>query len=452
MKPYKTYKDSGIEWIDEIPSHWEEKRMKNILSFGTGLSITKQNLKDEGIPCVNYGEIHSKYGVNLDTKIHELKCVDEKFLEESAKAIINKGDFVFADTSEDIEGAGNFTHLKSEDSIFAGYHTITAKPKIELNSDFFAFELDSIDFRTQIRQSIKGVKVFSVTQSILKNTKIWLPPLEEQNQIANYLNHKTKQLDSLIAKKEQLIKLLEEERKAVINQAVTKGINPNVPMKNVNIDGLDEIPEHWKLMKFKWLAPILTCGVASTPEYVDKSIGVPFLSAQNVKNNKMRLDKYKYISVDLHEKLTKHRKPLNGDILVTRVGAGIGDACIVDCDFEFSVYVSLTHIRVDESIVNNKFIMYFFSTDYCKFLNNYGTVTGGGVGNLNVNNVERYKIPVPSLDEQSIIVEFIEKQNEKSNEIEDKLNQEINLLKEYKTALISEVVTGKIDVREEILN
>lgn len=111
-KPYSAYKSSGVEWIGEIPEGWTEKRFCFLFSFKKGLSITKENLQDEGVPCVNYGEIHSKYGFEVDPKRHELKCVSADYLKNGQNSLLNYGDFVFADTSEDIEGSGNFTYPK----------------------------------------------------------------------------------------------------------------------------------------------------------------------------------------------------------------------------------------------------------------------------------------------------------------------------------------------------
>src|SRR5690554_431126 len=136
MRKYDSYKDSGIEWLEALPNHWELKRLKNIFSFGTGLSITKKNLLDAGVPCVNYGEIHSKYGFEVNPQVHILKCVEEEYLNTSKRSLLKKGDFIFADTSEDIEGSGNFTYLNSDIKVFAGYHTIAAKPKCKINPRF----------------------------------------------------------------------------------------------------------------------------------------------------------------------------------------------------------------------------------------------------------------------------------------------------------------------------
>lgn len=225
LDPKVKMKDSGIEWLGKIPEHWEIKKLKNIFNTGKGLTITKENLTDEGIPCVNYGEIHSKFGFELDTNIHKLKCVDLEYLDSDERSLIKNGDFVFADTSEDIVGAGNFTYLKSDDKTFAGYHTVTLKPFEIIESRFFAYEFDSLMFRTQIRQSVKGIKVFSITQSILKNVNLWIPPVKEQIQIINFLDIETNRIDTIISKTNQEIELLKEYKTALISEVVTGKID-----------------------------------------------------------------------------------------------------------------------------------------------------------------------------------------------------------------------------------
>jgi type I restriction enzyme S subunit len=221
LNPNVKLKDSGVEWIGEIPAHWDVKRFRYVFNLGKGLTITKENLREEGVFCVNYGEIHSKYGFELDTNIHKLKCVDEDYLLNNPNALINYGDFIFADTSEDIEGSGNFTYLESKDEIFAGYHTVVAKPKFDIESRFFAYEFESESFRNQIRTKVKGVKVYSITQSILKEPTLWYPPKEEQIEIVNFLDVETKKIETAVSLKQQEIEKLKEYKSSLINGVVT---------------------------------------------------------------------------------------------------------------------------------------------------------------------------------------------------------------------------------------
>ena len=187
-KAYPEYRESCVERLGEIPLHWNTNKFRYLFSLSKGLTITKADLKDEGIPCVSYGEVHSKYGFEVAPSIHPLRSVDESYLKSSANSLLNEGDFVFADTSEDLEGSGNFTQLTERETLFAGYHTIIARPISENFPRFLAYLIDSPLFRIQTRLAVKGVKVFSITQAILRNLDLWIPPLPEQIQIAKFLD------------------------------------------------------------------------------------------------------------------------------------------------------------------------------------------------------------------------------------------------------------------------
>ena len=225
LDPTVLMKHSGIDWLGEIPKHWEVKKLKQIFNSSKGLTITKENLESEGIPCVNYGEIHSKFGFEVDIDKHQLKCVNPTYLESDYKSLIQTGDFVFADTSEDVSGAGNFTYLKSNHEIFAGYHTIILRALVDIESRYFAYQFDSIPYRTQIRQSVKGIKVFSITQGILKNTSLWVPPIDEQKQIIEFLDIETNRIVSLKNSAIKEIELLKEFKTALISEVVTGKID-----------------------------------------------------------------------------------------------------------------------------------------------------------------------------------------------------------------------------------
>ena len=216
-----SYKNSGIEYLGLIPHHWEVKKLKILFSLGNGLNITKQDFVSYGIPCVSYGEIHSKYPCRLDTSIHKLPYVSETYLADKPQSLLTKGDFVFADTSEDIEGSGNFTSIQSYVPVFAGYHTIILKPKTsEINDLYFSFLFDSFGIRSQIRKEVCGVKVFSITKSILKEIQCLLPPLQEQKEIAEFLDSKVAQINSVIEKTKKQIELIKEYKNTLINEAV----------------------------------------------------------------------------------------------------------------------------------------------------------------------------------------------------------------------------------------
>ena len=200
------------------------------------------------------------------------------------------------------------------------------------------------------------------------------------------------------------------------------------------------IPLDWEVKKFKDITDILRCGLASTPKYVED--GVPFLSAQNVKNGKLNLDKYKCISNELHEKLTKNTKPQKNDILMTRVG-NVGDAAIVDIDWEFSVYVSLTHIRMKEGY-DSQFFTQLLNSSFIKRRSLQTQYKGGGVANLNVKVVEEFDMPIPPLKEQQKIAEILSSVDATI----EKTEQVIAKTEEVKKGLMQQLLTKGISHTE----
>lgn len=225
LDPNVPMKDSGVEWLGEIPEHWDLTYNKYLFNFSRGLTITKADLLDEGIPCVSYGEVHSKYGFEVDPNIHPLKCVPEDYAEKFKYAALKEGDFIFADTSEDYKGSGNFTHLSGQALTMAGYHTVVMKQKYDYNYRYLAYMFDSEVFRTQVRKQVSGVKVFSVTQGILKRMIVWLPHKAEQDDLANYLDKQVNKIDYTSKATTEIITKLQEYRTALITQAVTGKID-----------------------------------------------------------------------------------------------------------------------------------------------------------------------------------------------------------------------------------
>ena len=436
---YPEYKAADIGWADSIPGHWARANLRwlsQLYAGGTPSKIIEEYWQDGTIPWLSSGEVNQR-------KINEPSTyiTVEAFKNSSAKWI-PKGALVMALAGQG-KTKGIVAYLKIDTTCNQSMAAIV--PYRISDSRYLFWWLDA-NYQN-IRNLAGGDLRDGLNLELIGNIKCPIPSEKEKEQIANFLDYETAKIDTLIEKQQQLIKLLKEKRQAVISHAVTKGLNPNAPMRDSGVEWLGEVPAHWSIWKFGHIAPIITCGIASTPTYVDEDEGMPFLSAQNVRGNKLSLHKYNFIPHKLHEQLTRYRKPERGDLLVTRVGAGIGDACVIDTDMGFSIYVSLTHIRVIPDIAVNKFIMYFFGTDYCKFLNYQGTVTGGGVGNLNVQNVVKYKIPLPDLEEQKQIVKFLDAQGEKFDYLIEKAESAIVLMQERRTALISAAVTGKIDVR-----
>lgn len=251
MKRYKSYKDSGIEWLGEIPEHWKTTQMKRMFSFGKGLPITKSDLVEDGIPVISYGQIHSKNNTGTSTEKHLLRYIPESYVIGNESSSLSPGDFIFADTSEDIEGCGNCVYI-DQVGIYAGYHTIIAKCLKQTNR-YFAYLFLTDLWRSQIRSLVYGVKVFSITKPILSQAFLMVPPEDEQICITSFLDYKVGMINGLILEKGKQVEDLQQYRSSVISEAVTRGLNPNVELKESGIYWMGMIPCHWEILKIGYV-------------------------------------------------------------------------------------------------------------------------------------------------------------------------------------------------------
>ena len=198
---------------------WVVKPFKSLFSTCNGLTITKTDLSEEGCSVLSYGQIHSKKNNGIRVNPELVRHVPESFAK--AKSLAHKGDFLFADTSEDLEGCGNCIFIDMEEPIYAGAHVILAKANHSENGYYLAYEFASVNWRSQLRMKVNGVKVFSVTQTILNSVSVALPPLPEQEAIVKYLDEETGKIDKAIDVKRRQIALLRERREIIIDEVVT---------------------------------------------------------------------------------------------------------------------------------------------------------------------------------------------------------------------------------------
>ena len=439
MKKYDNYKDSGIEWIGEIPEHWEVKPFKHLVICNSEALTEKTNPEME-INYIEIGDVNSFDGIKETSKYTFEKAPSR------ARRIVREGDVIISTVR---------TYLKAITSIsskFDGFIASTGfavlTPKL-IHSGFLGNIALCEGLIGEIISLSKGVSYPSITSQDLTNISIPFPSKNEQNAIANYLDHKTAQIDTLIAKKEKFISLLQEERTAVINQAVTKGLDPNVPMKDSGIEWLGEIPEHWEVKRMKYVIKTpLKYGANESAE--DEILEDPrYIRITDFGNDgKLRKNTFKSLSLDKAENFLLEE----GDILFARSGATVGKTFFFK-DYKgvacFAGY--LIKASCDPMIMKSEFLYEFTnSSGYENW--KQSIFQQSTIQNIGADKYNQLKIGVPPIAEQQKIIDFI---TSKINEIDtliSKSQQEIELLKEYKTALISEVVTGKVDVRDVILN
>lgn len=212
-------KDSGIEWIGEIPESWEVCPLKALFSFGKGLPITKENLVETGVPVISYGQIHAKWNSGVTTHKELYRFVDRDYLDTNSNSLVKRGDFIMADTSEDREGCGNCAYVDTDEEVFAGYHTIILNALDGGNNKYFAYLFLTDCWRSQVRKNVSGVKLFSVSKRILSSCTVLIPDYADE--IVAFLDEKCGKIDRLIAIKQEKIEKLQVYKKSLIYEYVT---------------------------------------------------------------------------------------------------------------------------------------------------------------------------------------------------------------------------------------
>lgn len=301
-----------------------------------------------------------------------------------------------------------------------------------------------IHSQPDIQGNTVGMGIPHVNGEDLKNLSVYLPSKETQIRIAEFLDKKTAEIDTIIQKKESLLLLLEEKKKAIINEAVTKGLNPNAPMKDSGIEWIGEIPEHWKLTQLKYLTEKVGSGV--TPRggaevYTEE--GVKFIRSQNVYFDGLRLDDVVFIDEKTHLQMENSKVVFN-DVLLNITGGSIGRSCVVEMNEEFNVNQHVCIIRPSDEL-NSEYLNFFLYSNIGQTQIRLG-ITGGNREGLNFENLKSFIIPKLDIIEQELIVNTIKLKVVELNSIESKILAQIDKLKEYRQSLISEAVTGKIDI------
>ena len=399
-------KDSGVEWIDKIPSSWSIVPLKTMVSFGKGLPITKENLIEKGVAVVSYGQIHSQINVGSHLNKELVRYVSDEYLQSNRNCLAKKGDILIADTSEDYEGIGNSVLNDWDENLFAGYHTVIIRPSDRTYSKYLAYLFMTDSWRSQLRSRASGIKVFSVTQSLLKKTAIIIPRENSVQKITDYLDAKCSKINEIIEKQQAIIEKLREYKLSIITEIVTKGLKHNVKMKDSGVRFVDTIPYDWENRKMiTILSTRVVDGPHESPELYDR--GIPYISATAIVNGKIDFSLMRgYISKEYCEICDKRYSPQRGDLLVVKLGASTGQVAIVDTDERFNIWVPLAAVRCNDEALP-KFVYYAFQSDY--FVRQMElSWTFGTQQTLGVQTIEKLRILLPPIAEQRKIVKYLD--------------------------------------------
>ncbi len=428
---YKKYKPSGVEWIGEIPEHWEMKKTKYCFKYTTGFTPpTGQNEYYDGEHIwITISDMNQKYLFDSSTKL------SDEAIEKYKPEITPKGSLLFSFKLSVGKVAFSGTAVYTNEAI------ISILPNEGINLDYFYYILPDQLLRNA-NENIYGAKLLN--QELIKNAFVIFPSLEEQTAIANYLDDKTAKIDSLIEKKKKLIELYKEERTAVINQAVTRGINPNVKLKDSGIIFLGYIPNNWQIVKFNNYIRLRHGYQFMNNDFTSSGIKVVKITqlcedgtldlSQSTFIDKNRSDEFKDILIK------------SGDILMALTGGTIGKIIKVkEVDEPLVQNYRVGHFSPSNNKLMTDFLFWILSSEVI-LRQIFYELRETGQPNIGKENFNSMFIALPPLDEQLQIVQHIEAETKRIDEKIARAEKEIELLQEYRTALISEVVTGKIKV------
>ncbi|AMX06944.1 hypothetical protein A0R60_2668 [Enterobacter asburiae] len=426
-KAYPEYKDSGVEWLGEIPLNWNYTPHKYLAVYYKGRNPTTLSSEPKR-DCVPY--LSMSY---LRTNIVEnyvLITSDVRVVPDDLVLIIWDG-----------SNAGEF--IKSKSGILSSTMAV-AKLTSKLHHQYYWFSCNCIE--PEIRRHATGMGIPHVNGEYLRYIPMPTPSIEEQIKISLFLIHETMKIDRLVEKQQQLIELLKEKRQALISNAVTKGLNPDVPMKYSGVEWLGNVPEHWLVCPIKHILSIpITDGPHETPDFFDE--GIPFISAEAISTGKIDFDKKRaYISKKDHYRYCEKYAPKINDIYMVKSGATTGVTALVETEEAFNIWSPLAAFRCKDNYIPNYVLNFFRTAEYLNILAlswTFGTQQNIGMGIL-----KNIHITCPPIDEAKEIAAHLHHHCLKLEEMLTLALKQVTLLKERHTALISAAVTGKIDLRD----
>ncbi len=422
-------KDSGIEWIGEIPADWDISKIKYLFTSGKGLPITKDNLIENGLPVVSYGQIHSKANTGTDIRECLLRYVDLRYQKHYPQCEVFQYDFIFADTSEDYDGCGNCVYKRDNSRLFGGYHAIILHSIYKEDNRYYAYLFKTDTWRKQLREAVSGVKVFSITQNILMSCELLVPPKHEQHRIADFLDAKCAELDALVADIQAQIDALEQYKRSVITEAVTKGLNPDAQMEDSGIKWAGEIPVHWKMIRGKYILKHL-----QKPVRKDDDVITCFRDGEVTLRSNRREDGFTF-----SDKEIGYQGIDVGDLVVHGMDGFAGAIGISDSRGKSSPVLNVLDTKQ-----NKRYIMYYLrGMAYSDVFVALSTGIRVRSCDLNWNKLSELLYPIPPTDEQSAIVEYIDNTIAKANAAISGKKAQLDMLDAYKKSLIYEYVTGK---------
>lgn len=433
MKAYTEYKDSGVQWLGDIPVEWHVASTRiGFSSISNGTTATQVEEATNIVPVSRIETISKGVIDKNKTGNISIDSAEDRYL-------LKSGDILFSNINS-LPMVGNIAQVTDDDFLYHGMNLLRLQPATILEKKYAYWVLKSKYYRSMVEAHANpAINQASISVGVLKSIPFAFPEINMQKAISLFLDSETARIDNLISEKENFIKLLSEKRQALISHVVTKGLNPNVPMKDSGVEWIGEIPEHWSITKAAWIGRLFSSeGVAD--EDVSDSGDLPFIKVSSLALDNFSLQEVKFF-LDSNKK--KYRKEKDF-IAFPKRGAAIFNNKVNYIDIESLIDPNLMGWKIN--VTHNPFYICYL----IKLMGLSGIADVSSVPQINNKHINPLKFPSPNKDEQDEIVNYLDQRLEKIESLVNETKKSIELLKEHRTALISAAVTGKIDVREEV--
>ncbi|MCD7751021.1 MAG: restriction endonuclease subunit S [Lachnospiraceae bacterium] len=429
-------KKSEVNWIDTIPDSWNVARLKALFSCGKGLPITKENLTTSGVSVISYGQIHAKFNTGVSITPDLLRYVSPDYLQTNQTSLVHFGDFIFADTSEDLTGCGNCAYVDTDGLLFAGYHTIILQARTEKNNKYLAYLFLTDSWRSQIRSRVSGVKLYSISRKILMDTTVIIPPKNVQESIVSVLDVKCAEIDYILRKMRLSIEEYKQLKQSIIMQAITKGVDDNRITKDSGSIWFGNIPSEWKMRRLKYVFHIKK-EIAGKEGYTVLSITQRGIIPKDLSKNEGQLAQNysNYQLVEPGDFAMNHMDLLTGWVDISKY-SGVTSP-------DYRVFV-----LNDKDAYCDRYYLYMMQMCYTNRIF-YGLgqgVSTMGRWRLQADKFLNFMIAVPPIEEQREIADYLDEKCIQIDDIITKKEKLITELEAYKKSLIYEYVTGKKEV------
>lgn len=436
---YLEYKPSGVEWLGEVPGHWEVKRLKQSCHVFPSNVDKKSHDGETPVNLCNYTDVYYNETITADMEFMAATASTDQI----AKFTLRAGDTIITKDSETADDIAIGAYVPADlPGVICGYHLSMIRPMTDTNGAFVKRLFDSTYVKSCVAVRANGLTRVGLGQYEIDNLELPFPPIDEQTQIAAFLDRETGKIDALIAEQRRLVELLAEKRQAVISHAVTKGLNPNAKMKDSGIEWLGEVPVHWVVKRLKTLSPFISVGIVVNPSEYVSGEGLPFIYGGDITEGKIAFETSRRIT-DVDSRRNEKTRLSAGDLLTVRVGAP-GITAVVPPECEGGNCASVMHVR--KGNFNSQWLCYSMNDKTVRYQVEV-VQYGAAQEQFNIGHAINFWIATPTLEEQNAIATFLDNETAKFDTLTAEANCAIGLLQERRSALISAAVTGKIDVR-----